>query len=114
MIDFLPPRGVGIEPATLWLRAACQTTELSLSSPPSSTPPFVIFHFSLVTMKVHIKDDNFLTPAFLPHLDPFQFIFGQTNRCYGGSGPFGTFLDPFFDVKSVHLDKNEISARYIF
>ena len=32
-IDFLPPRGGGIEPATLWLRAACQTTELYPSSP---------------------------------------------------------------------------------
>ena len=37
MID-LPPRGVGIEPATLWLRAAaCKTTGLSPSLPPSGT-----------------------------------------------------------------------------
>ena len=33
-----PPRGVGFEPATLWLRAAaCKTTGLYPSSPPSGT-----------------------------------------------------------------------------
>ena len=47
------------------------------------TPPLFLFPFSFVTMKVHIQDENFLTPAFSPHIDPFQFVLGKTNRCWG-------------------------------
>ena len=53
------------------------------------TPSLPLYPFSFVTMKVHIKDDNFLTPAFSPHIDPFQFVFGQQNRFWGR----WTFLD---------------------
>ena len=40
-----------------------------------TTPPLVIFHFSLVTMKVHIKDGNFSTPAFFASDRPLPVYF---------------------------------------
>ena len=52
------------------------------------TQPLVVFPFSFVTMKVHIKDEHFSTPAFFVSGRPLPVIWLSKKIGVGGSGPF--------------------------
>ena len=52
------------------------------------TTPLVILQYSFATMKVHIKDENFITPAFLRLISTPASLFLVKQIGFGGSGPF--------------------------
>ena len=100
MIDLLPPspRGAGFEPATLWLRAAaCKTTGLYPSSPPSGTQ-------NTLWYKKRKKQSN----TFRIHPTPSEFIHHLQNlpntfRIYPPPSEFTHHLQKKYVFKSLDL-----------
>ena len=60
--------------------------------------------FSFFTTRVHINDENVLTPAFLSQLDPL-LLFVDQQIGFGAAASFFTFVDLFFEVKNVDFYK---------
>ena len=59
------------------------------------TPSLSLYPFSFVTMKVHIKDDNFLTRAFFASDRPLPVCVWPNKSVWG---PLDLFFKTFFDI----------------
>ena len=64
-----------------------------------------LFPFSFVTMKVHIEDENFLTPACFVSDRAFPVCFWQTKSVLGALDLFGPFLTFFWTAKTLFFTK---------
>ena len=75
------------------------------------TPSLSLYPFSVVTMRVHIKDENFLTPAFFASDRPLPVCVWSGKSVLGALDRFLTFFDLFVDVKNVDLDQNDVFSK---